>query len=80
MDGSTKMSKPASAIQKGTNHTKKKSNDSQPKKRAKRACFHCKKAKTSCTNQRPCARCVRLGLSDTCLDTPRSDIREDGMF
>uniref|UniRef100_A0A7S4MP05 Zn(2)-C6 fungal-type domain-containing protein n=1 Tax=Vannella robusta TaxID=1487602 RepID=A0A7S4MP05_9EUKA len=44
---------------------------------AKRACFHCKKAKTSCSNERPCSRCVRLGLTDTCIDTPRSDINEE---
>lgn len=48
--------------------------------RAKRACFHCKKAKTSCSNERPCSRCVRLGLTDSCIDTPRSDITEEGKF
>lgn len=60
---------------------KKKSKSSTNRKkgaRAKRACFHCKKAKTSCSNERPCSRCVRLGLTDTCIDTPRSDITDDG--
>ena len=47
------------------------------KKRAKRACGHCKKAKTSCSNNRPCERCVRLGLSDSCLDPP-SKLSDDG--
>merc|ERR1712137_1352413 len=46
-------------------------------KRAKRACYHCKKAKTSCSNERPCTRCKHLDLADSCIDTPRSDISRD---
>jgi len=63
---------PESAINKRGTNAKKRT-----KKRAKRACFHCKKAKTSCSNERPCSRCVRLGLSDSCIDTPRSDINDE---
>jgi len=31
-----------------------------------RACTNCRKAHTKCDEQKPCSRCVRLGLSDTC--------------
>merc|ERR1712063_71017 len=68
---STTSFSPKSNINKRAHQEKKKT------KRAKRACFHCKKAKTSCSNERPCSRCVRLNLTDTCIDTPRSDINED---
>merc|ERR1712137_218670 len=42
------------------------------RKRARKACMHCKRAKTSCGNERPCTRCVRLKLTDTCIDPPSS--------
>ncbi|EOD09962.1 hypothetical protein EMIHUDRAFT_452754, partial [Emiliania huxleyi CCMP1516] len=34
------------------------------------ACKNCQKAKTACTDQRPCARCVRLGLQCEGAATP----------
>ena len=37
------------------------------------ACVHCKKACKKCDNVRPCSRCNRLGLSDTCVDAPRKE-------
>ena len=37
------------------------------------ACIHCKKACKKCDNIRPCGRCVRLGLSDSCVDAPRKE-------
>eukprot|EP00761_Pharyngomonas_kirbyi_P012937 gb/GECH01012964.1/.p1 GENE.gb/GECH01012964.1/~~gb/GECH01012964.1/.p1 ORF type:complete len:414 (+),score=107.95 gb/GECH01012964.1/:1-1242(+) len=32
------------------------------------ACVNCNKAHTCCSNSRPCERCVRLGLTDSCVD------------
>ena len=55
-----------------------KKNDSAKKKRVKRACIHCKKAKTSCCEYRPCERCVRLNIADTCLDLPPTTITNEG--
>lgn len=42
------------------------------RKRVKRACIHCRVAKVSCSNSRPCLRCVRLNLTDTCIYPPRT--------
>eukprot|EP00698_Gefionella_okellyi_P011961 TRINITY_DN3192_c0_g3_i1.p1 TRINITY_DN3192_c0_g3~~TRINITY_DN3192_c0_g3_i1.p1 ORF type:complete len:412 (+),score=70.69 TRINITY_DN3192_c0_g3_i1:54-1289(+) len=33
-----------------------------------RACVRCKAAKKCCDEQRPCQRCVRMGLGDQCYD------------
>ena len=36
------------------------------------ACMHCRAAKTACTDERPCKRCVRLGLECSAYrDEPR---------
>ena len=46
------------------------SKDGTPAKRKKanRACFHCQKAHLTCDDARPCARCVKKGLADSCTD------------
>ncbi|KAK7204042.1 hypothetical protein BZA70DRAFT_281373 [Myxozyma melibiosi] len=41
------------------------------RKKASRACFHCQKAHLTCDDARPCQRCVKRGLSDTCHDGVR---------
>ncbi|KAL5037296.1 hypothetical protein BDV3_006813 [Batrachochytrium dendrobatidis] len=43
------------------------------KKRRKvaQACVHCKKAHVSCEVSRPCRRCIKKGMSDSCVDAPR---------
>lgn len=33
----------------------------------KRSCTHCKRASKRCDNTRPCSRCTRIGLADSCL-------------
>ncbi|EPQ29266.1 uncharacterized protein PFL1_03021 [Pseudozyma flocculosa PF-1] len=38
------------------------------RKKANRACFHCQKAHLTCDDSRPCLRCVKKGLADTCTD------------
>lgn len=50
------------------------------RKRVRKACLHCKRAKTSCSESRPCNRCVRLHLSDTCIDPPTSSSSIEGKF
>eukprot|EP01133_Synstelium_polycarpum_P012600 gene12600-14786_t len=41
------------------------------KKRAKRACLNCRSSKVACDQQRPCTRCTKHGIEETCLDIPR---------
>ena len=50
------------------------------KKRAqvKSACVHCRKACKKCEEQRPCQRCVRLNMADSCVSHVRKP-RERGM-
>jgi hypothetical protein len=45
--------------------------------RVKRACENCKKGKRCCDENRPCARCVRLGLEKTCRDAKRKNSKEE---
>lgn len=39
--------------------------------RVSRACQTCKKGKRCCDEARPCSRCIRLGIGDTCIDAER---------
>ncbi|GMM33756.1 Ert1 protein [Saccharomycopsis crataegensis] len=45
----------------------------KPKTRKKtaRACTYCHRAHLTCDSNRPCNRCLRKGLADTCVDAPR---------
>mmetsp|Transcript_12217 Transcript_12217/g.49069 ORF Transcript_12217/g.49069 Transcript_12217/m.49069 type:complete len:313 (+) Transcript_12217:127-1065(+) len=43
------------------------------RKRVAKACTFCKKSKASCSGDRPCTRCVRLGRSGECIDIPPLD-------
>ncbi|KAK9766253.1 hypothetical protein K7432_004796 [Basidiobolus ranarum] len=45
----------------------------KPKKRqqVKNACVNCQKACKKCDEGRPCSRCIKYGLTDTCADSPR---------
>lgn len=44
----------------------------RPKRRqVKSACVNCRKACKKCEEQRPCCRCTRLGLQDSCIDYQR---------
>lgn len=38
------------------------------RKQVKKACQHCRRSHTSCEDKRPCKRCIKLGLEDTCVD------------
>ncbi|KAI9478084.1 MAG: hypothetical protein EXX96DRAFT_569532 [Benjaminiella poitrasii] len=41
------------------------------RKKASRACSHCQKAHLTCDDSRPCQRCIKRGLEDTCTDGAR---------
>ncbi|EIM81151.1 uncharacterized protein STEHIDRAFT_134790 [Stereum hirsutum FP-91666 SS1] len=45
--------------------------DSQKKKKANRACVHCQKAHLTCDDTRPCQRCIKRGIADTCTEGHR---------
>ncbi|KAI9139794.1 hypothetical protein BKA69DRAFT_1083493 [Paraphysoderma sedebokerense] len=38
------------------------------RKKTLRACNHCQKAHITCDNSRPCQKCIKRGLADTCTD------------
>lgn len=42
-----------------------------PARKVSRACIHCRNAHITCDEGRPCKRCVKKGLADTCVDAPR---------
>ncbi|KAI8583289.1 hypothetical protein K450DRAFT_169729 [Umbelopsis ramanniana AG] len=44
------------------------SSSSKKKKKATRACFHCQKAHLTCDDSRPCQRCIKRDLANTCTD------------
>ncbi|KAF2679820.1 transcription activator of gluconeogenesis [Lentithecium fluviatile CBS 122367] len=52
--------------------TKPASNAKDPsrprRKKARRACFACQRAHLTCGDERPCGRCVKRGLQDSCMD------------
>ncbi|GAK63785.1 transcription factor [Moesziomyces antarcticus] len=41
------------------------------RKKANRACLHCQKAHLTCDDSRPCQRCVKKGLAESCMDGHR---------
>ncbi|KAJ2094634.1 Transcriptional regulator of nonfermentable carbon utilization, partial [Coemansia sp. RSA 922] len=44
---------------------------SRKKRKAVRACNHCQKSHLTCDDSRPCARCVKKKIGDTCVDGVR---------
>ncbi|KAJ7072149.1 hypothetical protein C8F01DRAFT_1102747 [Mycena amicta] len=45
--------------------------DGPKKKKASRACVHCQKAHLTCDDSRPCQRCVKRGIADSCSEGHR---------
>ncbi|KAI7862808.1 serine hydrolase-domain-containing protein [Spinellus fusiger] len=43
------------------------------RKQVKNACVNCQKACKKCDEERPCQRCVKHGLVDTCVDSVRKE-------
>ncbi|KAF9517682.1 hypothetical protein BS47DRAFT_1371302 [Hydnum rufescens UP504] len=56
------------------------------KKKASRACAHCQKAHLTCDDSRPCQRCLKRGMADSCVEGQRKkakyllDVEELGKF
>ncbi|KAG0018333.1 hypothetical protein BGZ81_010279 [Podila clonocystis] len=51
----------------------------KPKRRqVKNACVNCQKACKKCDEGRPCTRCIKYGLTDTCIDSTRK-VRKKGV-
>ncbi|KAI9330065.1 hypothetical protein BDR26DRAFT_713862 [Obelidium mucronatum] len=53
-----------------SNSTSSASGTRRPKQ-AKRACYNCRQSCKKCDDQRPCIRCITLGVEDTCKDVPK---------
>ncbi|KAG2220877.1 hypothetical protein INT45_004045, partial [Circinella minor] len=52
-------------------------NKKKPKrKQVKNACVNCQKACKKCDDGRACQRCIKLGLTATCVDSPRKERRK----
>ncbi|KAI7886927.1 hypothetical protein K492DRAFT_189688 [Lichtheimia hyalospora FSU 10163] len=52
----------------------KDNNRKRPKrKQVKNACVNCQKACKKCDDGRPCQRCIKLGLTATCTNSPRKE-------
>ncbi|KAF8305493.1 hypothetical protein DL93DRAFT_2066262, partial [Clavulina sp. PMI_390] len=47
------------------------SNKSSKKKKAARACAHCQKAHLTCDDSRPCQRCIKRGMAESCVEGHR---------
>lgn len=65
----------ASPSQQTSNGDKPASNAKDPlrprRKKARRACLACQRAHLTCGDERPCQRCVKRGLQDSCMDGVR---------
>ncbi|KZV98156.1 hypothetical protein EXIGLDRAFT_728977 [Exidia glandulosa HHB12029] len=48
-------------------------NGKPKRKQVKNACTNCQTACKRCDDSRPCARCVKYGLSDTCINSARKE-------
>jgi hypothetical protein len=45
----------------------------QKRRQVKNACVNCQKACKRCDEGRPCTRCIKYGLTDTCQDSARKE-------
>ncbi|CEG63394.1 Putative Potential fungal zinc cluster transcription factor [Rhizopus microsporus] len=62
-----------------TNNTNTKAkNQTSKRSQVKNACVNCQKACKKCDDGRPCQRCIKLGLTDTCVNSPRKE-RKKGL-
>ncbi|KAJ7632311.1 hypothetical protein FB45DRAFT_499665 [Roridomyces roridus] len=43
------------------------------RRQVKNACTSCQKASKKCDDARPCLRCVKYGVHDECVDSPRKE-------
>ncbi|KAF2269605.1 hypothetical protein CC78DRAFT_235961 [Lojkania enalia] len=70
-----KQTSDASPTQTASNGQRSSSNSKDPlrprRKKARRACFACQRAHLTCGDERPCHRCIKRGLQDSCMDGVR---------
>ncbi|KAI2636650.1 transcription activator of gluconeogenesis [Xylaria nigripes] len=63
------------AVSENSTETKKKYDPKDPhrprRKKARRACYACQRAHLTCSDERPCSRCIKRGLADACQDGVR---------
>ncbi|KAJ7204268.1 hypothetical protein C8J57DRAFT_1619088 [Mycena rebaudengoi] len=45
------------------------------RKQVKNACTNCQRSSKRCDDARPCLRCVKYGISETCMDSVRRERR-----
>jgi hypothetical protein len=48
-------------------------NSSPKRKQVKNACTNCQKACKKCDDARPCPRCIKYGIADTCVNSVRKE-------
>ncbi|KAI9456508.1 hypothetical protein BJY52DRAFT_1275841 [Lactarius psammicola] len=68
-DPSTDSDNPSTGI--GPIRNTRKDKDSPKKKKAARACIHCQRAHLTCDDSRPCQRCTKRGMADSCVEGHR---------
>eukprot|EP01112_Ceratiomyxa_fruticulosa_P003430 TRINITY_DN1379_c0_g1_i1.p1 TRINITY_DN1379_c0_g1~~TRINITY_DN1379_c0_g1_i1.p1 ORF type:complete len:447 (-),score=78.12 TRINITY_DN1379_c0_g1_i1:84-1424(-) len=50
----------------------KRTNEPYPLPKSNKACSNCRASKVACEkNKRPCTRCVKAGIAESCVDVPR---------
>ncbi|KAI0305435.1 hypothetical protein B0F90DRAFT_1697992 [Multifurca ochricompacta] len=68
-DSVTDTDKPPTAASLIRNTRKDK--DGPKKKKAARACIHCQRAHLTCDDSRPCQRCTKRGMANSCIEGHR---------
>ncbi|KAI9323761.1 hypothetical protein BX666DRAFT_108842 [Dichotomocladium elegans] len=58
------------------NCSQAKRREKSKRKQVKNACVNCQKACKKCDDGRACQRCIKLGLTATCVDSPRKERRK----
>ncbi|PWY98526.1 hypothetical protein BCV70DRAFT_201838 [Testicularia cyperi] len=68
IDVASSSASPGGAAPSASASPPKKDGEGSKRKKANRACSHCQKAHLTCDDSRPCQRCVKKGLQDSCHD------------
>ncbi|KAH8995714.1 hypothetical protein EDB92DRAFT_1943201 [Lactarius akahatsu] len=68
-DPSTDSDNPSTGV--GPIRNTRKDKDTPKKKKAARACIHCQRAHLTCDDSRPCQRCTKRGMADSCIEGHR---------
>ena len=75
-DYGTEVNTPKTTRKRNTpTRTKSLQPDRPKRKQVKNACINCQKACKKCDQGRPCQRCIKYGLTETCKDSLRKNRR-----